>query len=547
MFKRTLLVLACLTAFCGCGDDDPPVVPPVADAAEISTDTGALPACDDGNACTFDERLVNGVCHFVPLWDAECVPLITLQTPPRAGSVDAVGVTVPVSGTATAKSATLAKVTLGGVEVAVGSDGAFSGQITPEHGINIVAAEATDTVGVSARAVHALVASDSFYKTTAGPSESAVVPNALFAWLGAAFWDDDDPSDVDDLATVARLVIEGLDIPAMLAAQPPPREPNPILDCLVIESVSYKVGDIDLVPTKGAIALSAVVEDLAIGFSTKTEGDCIDAKGTLTAVAVSAEGQLLVDIGEDGAITVTVPEVVVEIVDQEVVLDGDDTTSALIVILLAAFEGPVTEQLEQVLEDTVKNNVAETLAGALTQFSTSTLTFDLPPLPGQTAGLSVDVGVRPTAIELTPDGGSLALGVQITSPIGPALQAAGIDSPGAVARGACGASDEAALPKDQPVAMSLHDDIVNQLLFAAWWGGILHAEIAPSVFDAISASGPFGIGAVALEPHMPPVLTQCRADGTLQMQVGDLKVQAELEVNGAKGAVTAWASARVIV
>ena len=102
------------------------------------------------------------------------------------------------------------------------------------------------------------------------------------------------------------------------------------------------------------------------------------------------------------------------------------------------------------------------------------------------------------------------------------------------------------LPKAAAVELFVHEDLLNQLLFAVWWGGGLDLKLTDA---AVPDAKSLGITNVDLDVDLtlPPIVTTCTPDGKPELQVGDVRVTGTFDLLGTKTTVDAFATALVKV
>lgn len=527
------------------GGDDPAdqLAPDGSEPSDTGPEPDAGPPCDcdDGNPCTKDVCLGDGSCEFFTISSKECGPTLTVDTPERAAWIYGSGA-ITVAGTVTAPVG-LDQLTVAGAPVTPSAVDTYQTKVGPSHGINSLVVRATDKKGVPRKVVQAFVAGDAFYPTTDGDANQASVTNGLVAYLGAEVFDDDDPSDADDLSTIVTLILESIDIAALIESATGEGAGPSALWCqwdVAITSVGYTVTDVDLVPVTGGLALAATIQNVTFAFAvTDPTFACPDAVGNAVIATVQAEATISLWLGADGSMKASVDAFFVELSDPAVDLTGG--FASLFDWLVDWFSGPISNLVESAIEGAVLAKVAPALAAALETFASYETTLTVPSIMEVTPPIAVTVAVSPTDLAFTPQGATIGLGVGITVPKGvPSLEAVG-----SLARDGCfaGSPPSFVAPHDAPIVLAVHDDVINQLLFAAWWGGATHVDIPPSLLGALGTSEGIEKLSLKLAPLLPPVLTGCTPKGFLQLQLGDAGVSIDFELNGAPGGAEIFVSA----
>lgn len=107
---------------------------------------------------------------------------------------------------------------------------------------------------------------------------------------------------------------------------------------------------------------------------------------------------------------------------------------------------------------------------------------------------------------------------------------------GSFLRNKCGLEQDETLvfTKEQPFELAAHVDALNQAFYAIWWNGGLDLPIKGSDLgnlDGIGA-GPIDLSKMEIQLKflLPPILNNCAQKGLLEMQIGDLYVDAKLQL-----------------
>jgi len=90
--------------------------------------------------------------------------------------------------------------------------------------------------------------------------------------------------------------------------------------------------------------------------------------------------------------------------------------------------------------------------------------------------------------------------------------------------------------------LALPDDLLNQLLYSAWQGGMLEFDIPPEMLGDIDL--PAGVSDLTLVASgmLQPTAADCNPDGELRLFIGDLRVDASMRVIGSPLDVVIYAS-----
>ncbi|MEC8022671.1 MAG: hypothetical protein VX223_01965, partial [Myxococcota bacterium] len=309
-----------------------------------------------------------------------------------------------------------------------------------------------------------------------------------------------------------------------------------------ISMVTWDVGPVDLQPVANGLNMSGTLSNLKADVSaTAPDLLCPDAIGTVYIDNISLEANLDISLSASKAVLVDVTSLEVSVVEPDVDLTGG--VLSLFDFLFSWFNDSFKWVVESAIENAVVNIVAPTIQSALESFTVLETTFQLPTLPILGVPPLLTVGVQPQQLQFTSEGATVILSSRVTAPGG--LPTSTI-IPGSLARGDCMLGQPTAsltLPKTPPVAIGLHDDLMNQVLFAGWWSGAFHRDIpGQPIVDRLGLDG-IDITTVTVAPSSPPVVTSCGPDGKLQLQIGDLSVSVDATVSGQSTSVLAMVSA----
>jgi len=433
---------------------------------------------------------------------------------PAQGEMVAAGGRLALEGVVTDPAAGVMRLDVDGQAVVVGPGGRFATPIQPRQGLNVVRLRATDARGnvrVHVRAFHYA----GHYRDGAS-ADGARVDDAVVARLAPAIF--------EDLGYLLGALLAQLDLQQFL--------PEPLArggdgdDCVCAGTktcTGFKVSGsdprfqdpiVELTPQAGGLHVVLGVSGFEIGLALQGRNACSAipaAHGNATAAAVVVEGDLDLALGA-GVPSAALREVTISVEGLKTTLDlgpfgvaGPQAQAAL----RAALEAGLRGRLDAL--------VPGTIARVLSTFS---IQQDVA-LPAPLEGGTVSLGARFSSVGFTAADGRIGLGVSAT----------GVTRVPAPGPGSVALSEVAALapPTSRPLAIALHLDLVNELLYAAW-----------------RASG-FSIDATALVPRgeglvleslrvdalLPPLLLP-NADGPLplQLEIGGVRVRVRIASTG---------------
>ena len=204
--------------------------------------------------------------------------------------------------------------------------------------------------------------------------------------------------------------------------------------------------------------------------------------------------------------------------------------------VLALFNG----QIESLLKDELQSMLPGVLEELFAQFQLDQ-SLTIPPLVEGAPENTVTLRTRYSRLELTMDGVQLGFDavVQGTKKV--------VHSPlGSLGRGDCDDGETVfALSKGSEIAVGIFDDLLNQLLFAVWWGGSLELELNETTLGDLGGTlDGYGIAnpVIKLDFFLAPMISDCDGDGALTLGVGDLYIQADFTMLGAPLSVSLFAS-----
>ncbi|MFH1532093.1 MAG: hypothetical protein ABIK09_15315 [Pseudomonadota bacterium] len=182
------------------------------------------------------------------------------------------------------------------------------------------------------------------------------------------------------------------------------------------------------------------------------------------------------------------------------------------------------------LEPLIETTVTQVLQQVLQNFALD-LPIPIPALPGQSEPITLDFSTFLSTAKFTPAGGELGLGAGF-------LTEKNIEREvlGNILRAGCLVGDYGSPSFDaaEKFQVGAKLDMVNELLFALYWGGGLQLVIDGSVLGNIDLGG-FGISDLNLATDfwLPPILDDCNAKSQVALEVGDLFLDVSFNIMGA--------------
>lgn len=435
-------------------------------------------------------------------------PAIAVTWPARGQMIIDDGGTLVVQGSVTDATGGLAEVRINGSpQLLSGAPNEYviAYPMSARHGLNTLLIEATDTNGNQTRAAQSFIVSTG-YKL---PHEA--FEDGIIAHLDDDFLDDGARGPaIDDLTTIFSRVFNAMDIGAFL--------PSPAVTYggydVYLRDLTYDEPELALDPSLGAINLDLRIADIDVEVDAQ---GFIDVGGDVSIDAVDMDMQLLVSIGPSGPrVEAGVTEVTVSGLDIDVHWS--------INWLINFFEKRVSDSIADSFKGALMERLPAQVEQALGAFAISEI-FEIPALLPGMQPINVTVEARPSDVHLTTGGMDLDLSASVST-----LKRIPWSAPGSILRGDCFGT-EGGVPvwqPDQRLGFALSADVLNQLLFAVWWGGALEIDLDADAFADADLSE-YGVSdlTVTLSGHMPPIVTDC-LDQRLYLQLGELAVDASL-------------------
>ena len=545
-------------------------------------------------------------------------PEIVLFTPERAVTLDG-DVMVDVEGNVVDLFSDEIDLEINGTSVPVDKDGNFFHVVEAAHGMNILTVVAVDGFANDAKIVQSFYYSTDYVDYGTENVDDVLLEQSLILFLGQNFLDDGDhdKTKIDDVATLVEILLDSVDLAAIVPPDVPVLEQEmpglinvPLLNqlgfelslvggldiALYIEEVSFvqpfvtintRDGGIDL-----GISFNGPAEDPGVYFQlfielafnlevqSKFGGNDLVAVGIAPGVALQSSfglETLLVEASLDINKNVG-EELTITVADFNIVLDGfhvefikentglilgpiningqgvidlgtinlgqlgfvqtiNDFLANNVVDPLLDFIVPAVLDL---IEPLVEDQVSKMLGDLLNQFEI-TLPIPLPQLPGSDKAVEIAFKTRFSSALFTEDGGELGLGAGFWAE-------KGIDREvqGSLLRAGCGsgAFGWPTFDSAEKFMFAAALDMVNELLYAMWWGGGLKLSLDESVLGGISIDQ-FGITdlSVSTDFFLPPILDDCTAKGMVEVQLGDLLLIPSFKVMGTPVTISLYVSA----
>lgn len=446
--------------------------------------------------------------------------------------------------------------TINGSDVTVGEDGAFTFEVESAAGMNALIWKALDSWERESTGVQSYYFSNVWYKNDAKAPEKSHVDNGIGVWLGQQVIDSGkhDHKNPKDLATVAEIIMGTLDWNALLKVAEQPFNQKILATTIdgkaLIKNVT--MGDkafnngypeVSITVIKGGMNLIGKVHnfsaDLALEGTLHTPplpksnfGQVV----TVSAKAIEIQMDLLLTLDEKtGKITSEAKNVDVNFVNLDINVSG------LLGILsnwLLKAGGPLIESaLEQVLKTSINSLLGSQIGSALEQLALNQK-LSLPPFIGDGDPSELTLNSRIGELTFFPtqaQAGGMIVGMDASMTAEKKIDRNPLGSWG---RDGCldptQKKNQVFSPGQKfPLELAMADDFINQLLFSLWYGGGLTLTIDEKLIGGNVDLSSFGVSnlTVSTEFWLPPILNTCVDPKNVKIQIGDLKLNAKLNLS----------------
>lgn len=467
-------------------------------------------------------------------------PVITIKFPSRGvtlegkPSVAIVGNVVdPVSG--------VSKFTINNNYVPLDENGDFVYPINAKQGLNMIVAIAEDPNGFKTLLVQSFYYSPVWHKVDINDPQGSQIMDSLQVFLADDFFDKPDHTKPDNLSTIMEMALVSLDLGSFL--------PNPVAEAgpykVYVGPFSYDKPRIHIFPRPGGIQALIWIDNISIGIAAKGSCKvlfidfCPDVSGDVEIDQINVIVGL--DIGvQNGQVVSTVSESKAFVYGIDVDISG--IIGFLFGWLVNWIIDSYTPTIQDMINDMMKDQL-ETIMGGLMEALAMNMQFEVPNPLDPTAP-AVELSLVSTLQKLTFDQD----GVEVHADAA-ILGAKNINKNplGSIGRASClkWTPEEFLFTKWEEYALiAFHDDLINEILFSAWYSGLLDLYLPLEDFMDMGSIGDLGFGdledfgigdiAVRTEFFLPPIITSCNLGEDLfemlQFQIGDLYVELTMKM-----------------
>jgi len=470
---------------------------------------------------TVSVRDFDSVKGSIEFWCDENAPVIEITSPARGAMLTGMK-KVEVSGKITDAVSGVKSAKINGQDVDLDTDGSFLFVIDSVHAMNLINAEAEDNAGNSAKVIQSYLFSDKYYAAMNAPDPAkALVDEAIDIWADKNTFDDQDhdPSNLNDLSTIVEVLLLNLDWDTLIPS-PATTGLNLLLATydLYLTNISIKSVNVVITPGSGFLKLKVDLNKFHSDFKLKkTKGLGGDINGSMDADSVALNMKVYPQLGPDGQIHSDIKDVTVQ-------LNGLSVKVG-ISIPLDWIKGTI----EKLLKDQIVKQVGPALDDALNALNMDQ-DFELKPFIGEGDPIKLHLKTQVQDLTFTDAGMFAGMKGSLTAP-------KKIEPPntslGSMGRGTClTGKGKGVLPQHNKIEAGAFDDLLNQALFALWWGGMLTLDATGE--DLGQDLSQYGIKSLRIVtvPYLPPVIDGCRDDDNLYIQMGDMGVNLDLDMGG---------------
>ncbi|MBM4355273.1 MAG: hypothetical protein FJ109_16055, partial [Deltaproteobacteria bacterium] len=443
------------------------------DSCNAAKCAGLPISCDDGNVCTTDSCVPQSGCQHKALKTADCRPKIVITYPPRGVTIKGPG-PVTVTGTVTSKTAPMASFTIGNAPVPLAADGSFSFDIVPGQGMNLIVAEAVDQAGGKSRTTPSFYFSTIYYPVDAAKPEASMVPDGILVFLGPEVWDDNDVSDVDDMATIMVYYLKGLNLGTMIT--------NPVSTgnlgwCTYkvnISDIKYGEPSIDLIPIDGGLHLFVLIPNFTADVQIDQSGFlCPDMTGIAKASSITIDTAVMIT-STNGVVSAQMVGTEVKVNNLDIQISG--VLGFLLNWLINFFENTFAAQIEKSFEQQLGGVIPKAIVDALNSLALDQV-IEVKPFMGSGAPVKLSLKTGLSSADFRKEGATLGMKATVVTP-----KVTPHTPHGSIGRAKCLSDlpEPFEFPMKGQLEMGLHDDFFNQLPFGMYYGGLFEMDLVPA-------------------------------------------------------------------
>ena len=488
------------------------------------------------SACLLDDP---AVCGETTLAVDGYGPVITIKFPERGASITgkpAVNVTGnvvdPVSG--------VSSFTINGTEVPLDENGDFLYAISAVQGMNMLVAVAEDPNGMKTWVVQAFYYSPVWHKVDINDPEGSKILDSILFFLGEEAFDKipHDYSKPDNLSTILEMALVNLDIGSFI--------PNPVASAgpykVYVGPFSYSPPVIHIFPIPQGILAEVHLYNIKVHVEAKGSCKvlfidlCPDVSGDVEVDSIEMWEGLNIWV-ENGQIKTSQYENFVGVYGVDVNING--ILGFLFGWLINWFVDGYVGELEKTAMEMIDEQLTAITSGFLDALAINQQMEIANPMDENAPPIVLSLVSSLRELLFSPVGVEVRLDAAVLAPKGVNKKTLG-----SIGRASCleWVPETFYIDKEQFAVMAIHDDLLNEVFYSAWYAGLLDMELPLDTLLDPDALGDLGIGSLEdlgfkdmkarTEFFLPPIITSCNDpwDEILQLQVGDLYVELEMKL-----------------
>lgn len=467
----------------------------------------------------------------------DCTPCkITIDYPPRGATLTG-DVNVVVKGTAVEEISKPVIFTINDLPVNLTENGEWTFQISSSQGMNVIKAICEDGVQNKSKIVQSYYFSNKYYPLDTGNINDTMVSQGFIVYMSQQFFDDGkhDPSHLDDMATIAEVIFQNIDISSMIP-QPVTVYEAPITKIkykIYIKDITYDKPTINFTLIEGGLQIKVNIPNFKGKIEIKPE--CKNStlcpppsSGTIIIEKLVLNADIFISVGNDGKVKANVGKSLIKLQGLNVTPD-DPLLKWLFDWLIDWFTNAFAGIIEQEMNKQLTKQIPKMIEDAMNQFSLDQ-DMEIKPPVGEGEPIILKVKSEIETIEFHPTGGLLKLRASITTE-----KKINKNPLGSIARGGClkGESQSIVMPSTHEFEMAVFDDVINEAIFSFWWGKMFNLSLKEKDLKGIDLSQ-YGITDfnIDTEFYLPPIVTSCIKEDKLFLQLGDIFLNTKFKLVG---------------
>lgn len=488
-------------------------------------------------------------------------PTVEITTPKRGETRDG-NALVTVKGICKDKISKVKGLIVNKQPMDLDKDGNFKLDIPSAQGMNPIIWEALDEWDNKSTGVQTYYYSTKWYPEDEKKPAEAYVPEGIGIWMSQVVLDAGKPHDhkkLKDLASVAEIIIGTLDLKALLSSGALYESVKPFtgIEKVTISLKSLTFGDpkindgypdVNVKALKGAIHFGGKVYNFVLTLNLNVEFSKILGFGLppfsedviVHIDDVQLDTDLFLSQDATGKIVSKAKNTVFVLGKYDVKFKGAGLLDAVFNYVSGLINQYVQGTLSKVISLTLETLINQQFGAIIgQQLEKLAINQDLPlkPFIGTGPEVKLHLASKIGSLDILETGsqpGGIILGLDgsFTSPKKvPAVVL------GSIGRAACfvqGKKEQFNPTLKYAFELGMADDVINELLFSVWNGGLTNLTIGAADLGTIDLTK-YGVADVSIETDflLPPILNTCiDGKGQLKLQIGDLQMHAKLNFSG---------------